>query len=67
MKQDTQHHMLDDLADFVDAGKIKPHLTKRLRLTASGLREAHRLIESSETIGKVGLGVDEEGPGEAFS
>lgn len=59
--------MLDELAGFVDAAKIKPHLTRRLKLTASGLREAHRLIESSTTIGKIGLGVDEDGPGEAFA
>jgi NADPH:quinone reductase-like Zn-dependent oxidoreductase len=59
--------MLENLAALVDAGKIKSTLTKRLRLTASGLREAHRLIESSTTIGKIGLGVDEDGPGEPFA
>jgi NADPH:quinone reductase-like Zn-dependent oxidoreductase len=67
LKKEDQQNMLDNLAELVDAGKIKSHLTKRLKLTASGLREAHRLIESSATIGKIGLGVDEDGPGEAFA
>ena len=66
-QRETQIRMLEELTTLVDTGKIKPHLTKRLKLTAEGLREAHRLIESNTTIGKIGLGIDEEGPGEAFA
>jgi hypothetical protein len=59
--------MMEKLAKNIDEGKIHSTLTKRLRLTAEGLRTAHELIESKSTIGKIGLGVDEEGKGQAFA
>jgi NADPH:quinone reductase-like Zn-dependent oxidoreductase len=59
--------MLEELAEYIDAGKIKCHLTRRLRLTAEGIKEAHRLIESGKMIGKVALGVSENGVGQPFS
>jgi NADPH:quinone reductase-like Zn-dependent oxidoreductase len=59
--------MLTELARLIDDGKIKCHLTKRLRLTLAGLKEAHELVESGKSIGKVGLGVEEAGEGEAFA
>jgi NADPH:quinone reductase-like Zn-dependent oxidoreductase len=52
--------MLTELARLIDDGKIKCHLTKRLK-------EAHELVESGKSIGKVGLGVEEAGEGEAFA
>lgn len=64
--RETQHAMMDDIADHCDSGRIKTHLTKRLKLTRDGLVEAHRLIESNTTIGKIGLGVDEAGKGNPF-
>lgn len=63
----SQHNRLESLSGLVDAGKIKSHLTKQPRLTASVLRHVHRLIESSKTIGKIGLGVDADGSGEPFA
>ncbi|KAI2969135.1 hypothetical protein CBS147324_6107 [Aspergillus niger] len=52
------------LAHYVDEGKLVPNLNKRLKLNVAGLKEAHRLIESATTVGKIALGVDE--PGEAL-
>ncbi len=65
--REVHHFMLDELAAFCDAGSIRCHLTVCMKLTAAGLRRAHELIESKSTIGKIGLGVDEEGEGEAFT
>jgi len=65
--RDTQHVMMENLAKYIDEGKIHCTLTKRLKLTVEGLRTAHELIESKKTIGKIGLGVDEEGEGQPFS
>jgi NADPH:quinone reductase-like Zn-dependent oxidoreductase len=59
--------MMEKLARYIDEGKIHSHLTKRLRLTADGLRIAHELIEPKTTIGKIGLSVDEEGEGRPFA
>jgi hypothetical protein len=35
-------------------------------LTLANLKEAHRLIESGKSVGKMGLGVDELGEGTPF-
>jgi NADPH:quinone reductase-like Zn-dependent oxidoreductase len=59
--------VLTDLAALIDEGKIVTHLTRRIKLTVQGLREAHAFVESGKSIGKVGLSVDEEGEGEAFA
>ena len=66
---DAESHgkMLDDLSKWIDDGLVECHLTKRIRLTAEGLREAHRAVEGGGCIGKVGLGVDVEGEGECFT
>ncbi|KAI4860458.1 quinone oxidoreductase [Hypoxylon rubiginosum] len=64
---EKHHQWYEDLARRVDAGEIKCHLMKRLRLTAEGIREAHRKIEEGKMIGKIGLGVDEPGEGEPFA
>ena len=58
--------MWDGIAGYCDSGKIKTHLTTRLRLTRDGLVQAHELIESNTTIGKIGLGVDVDGEGNPF-
>jgi len=65
--REAQHVMMEKLSKYIDEGKIHCHLTKRLKLTANGLRAAHEMIEAKTTIGKIGLGVDEEGEGQAFS
>lgn len=64
---DSYGKMLEELSRFIDEGKIKCHMTQRLRLTVDGLRNAHGLIETGKCIGKVSLGVDEEGSGEPFT
>jgi len=51
-----QHNLLNQLAQLIDAGKIQTTLTERLEpITAANLREAHRKIESGQTIGKIVL------------
>ncbi|KUJ10526.1 zinc-binding alcohol dehydrogenase [Mollisia scopiformis] len=65
--REAQHVMMENLAKYIDEGKIHSTLTKKMRLTAEGLKTAHELIESKRTIGKIALGVDEEGEGEAFA
>lgn len=51
-----QHKILDRVADLIDSGKIKGTLHKTLTpINAANLREAHRLIESGKSIGKVAL------------
>lgn len=59
--------VFEEMAELIDAGVIKCHLTKRMKFTVENLREAHRLLESGKMYGKVALGVDEEGEGEAFT
>jgi zinc-binding alcohol dehydrogenase family protein len=51
-----QHELLDEVAALVDAGKIRTTLKKTLSpINAANLREAHRLLETGRTIGKVVL------------
>ncbi|TFK54515.1 quinone oxidoreductase [Heliocybe sulcata] len=64
---ESQHHILEELAAFIEAGRIQCHLKQTLRLTVEGLREAHGMIEKGGSIGKIGLGVDESGDGEPFA
>lgn len=63
---EAHHEWLKELAQLIDEGKIKTHLTRRAKLTLAGLQEAHRLVESGKSMGKFALAVDEEGEGEAF-
>jgi NADPH2:quinone reductase len=52
----AQHELLNEISGLVDAGAIVTTATKELTpIDAANLREAHRLIESSRTIGKVVL------------
>ncbi|WP_210415991.1 zinc-binding alcohol dehydrogenase family protein [Humibacter ginsenosidimutans] len=49
-----QHELLDAVADLVDAGRITTTLQTTLRgWDAAAFREAHRLVESGRTVGKV--------------
>jgi NADPH:quinone reductase-like Zn-dependent oxidoreductase len=63
----THGQRLAELATWIDEGIIKCHMTKRMKLNLKGLKAAHELVESGKSVGKVGLGVDEEGEGEAFT
>lgn len=54
--QIAQHKILQEAANLLDAGILRTTLTKRLgKITAANLREAHRLIESGRSIGKIVL------------
>lgn len=51
-----QHRLLDRVAELVDAGRVRPTTTQTLTpLTAATLRQAHELLESGRTVGKVVL------------
>lgn len=50
----AQHRILDEVADLVDAGTIRTTLHTRLApIDAARLREAHAVVESGRSIGKV--------------
>ncbi len=50
----TQHEALDEVAGLVNAGRIVTTATVRLSpLDAATMREAHRLVEAGDVIGKV--------------
>lgn len=50
---DRQHHILNEIADLLDAGTLKTTLTTTLEgFTVDNLKEAHRMQESGKTIGK---------------
>ncbi|RRK10677.1 zinc-binding alcohol dehydrogenase family protein [Lactiplantibacillus garii] len=52
----TQHQILEQISQLLDAGRLKTTLTKTLRpINAANLREAHRLVESGRMRGKVVL------------
>ncbi|KAH8884113.1 quinone oxidoreductase [Thozetella sp. PMI_491] len=63
---EKHHRWFEEMGQLVDQGVIKTHLTKRIRLTADGVRETHRQLEAGTLVGKVGLGVDEPGEGKPF-
>ena len=49
-----QHEILSEVAALVDDGRLRTTMTKRLSpISAATLREAHELVESGRTIGKV--------------
>ncbi|MFD1956744.1 zinc-binding alcohol dehydrogenase family protein [Paenibacillus thailandensis] len=49
-----QHRLLNEVARRVDAGELRTTLTKRLSpINASTLKQAHALVESGRTIGKI--------------
>jgi zinc-binding alcohol dehydrogenase family protein len=52
----AQHHLLDRIADWVDAGELKSTIQQRFSpIDAANLRRAHALLESHRTIGKITL------------
>lgn len=53
-QQVAQHHLLQRVAELVDAGRVRSTATTVLSpLDAEHLREAHRLVESGRVVGKV--------------
>ncbi|KAG5767232.1 hypothetical protein H9Q72_004682 [Fusarium xylarioides] len=61
------HEMLETISRLMEDGTLISTAGTRLRLTLEGLKEAHRKVESSTTVGKIALGVDEPGEGEPFA
>lgn len=52
----AQHELLEEVAGLVDEGKLRTTLTHVVGpLNAANLREAHRLVETGRTIGKICL------------
>jgi len=52
----AQHHLLDEVADLVDAGVIRTTLAERFgTINAANLKKAHALIESGKSKGKAVL------------
>jgi NADPH:quinone reductase-like Zn-dependent oxidoreductase len=52
----VQREILDEVARLVDAGELRTTETVRLEgLNAVSVREAHRLIETGGTVGKIVL------------
>lgn len=64
---ENYHRIFGILARYIDEGKLVPNLNRRLKLNLAGLKEAHQLIESATTVGKLALGVDEPGEGAPFT
>ena len=51
-----QHHILNKIADLLDRSAIKSTLNKLLPgFTADNFKEAHQLLESGGTIGKIAI------------
>lgn len=51
-----QHELLNEVADLVDAGVLRTTLRRNVgAISADNLREAHALVESGRSIGKVVL------------
>jgi len=51
-----QHEILTRVGELIDAGEIKSTVTRVLSpINAANMREAHRLIESGATIGKMAI------------
>ncbi len=51
-----QHHLLNKIAELVDAGKIRTTLTETVgTINASNLKKTHAMIETANTKGKVVL------------
>ncbi|WP_207427971.1 zinc-binding alcohol dehydrogenase family protein [Pedobacter sp. SYSU D00535] len=49
-----QHNILNNIAQLLDDGILQPTLHTTLEgLTAENMKEAHRLLESGKTVGKV--------------
>ncbi|KAF4959461.1 hypothetical protein FGADI_1682 [Fusarium gaditjirri] len=61
------HEMLGTISRLMEEGVLFSTAGTRLRLTLEGLKEAHRRVESSTTVGKIALGVDVPGDGEPFA
>lgn len=54
-----QHNLLNKIAEYLDAGKIKTTMKINLgKLNVENLKKAHQMLESKSIIGKVVLELD---------
>ncbi|MFN0118302.1 MAG: zinc-binding alcohol dehydrogenase family protein [Elusimicrobiota bacterium] len=52
----SQHHLLNQISDLVDQGKIKTTLKQNLgKINAENLKRAHAILESGQSTGKIVL------------
>ncbi|KAJ4416357.1 hypothetical protein N0V82_006794 [Gnomoniopsis sp. IMI 355080] len=65
-REEKHHEWFEELARLLDQGELKCHLTRRLRLNVAGIKQAHEVVENGTTVGKIALGVDEDGDGNVF-
>lgn len=50
----SQHHILNQLADWVDEGEIRSTMSKKLApLNPETLKEAYEILLTGRTIGKI--------------
>ena len=65
---DLESHgrILTELKTLIEEGKIECTLTKTMKLTLEDLKEGHRIVEGGSSMGKLALGIDVEGKGEAW-
>ena len=58
---ESQHHILNQIAQWLDSGKITSTMTQNLgTLTEKNLQNAHEMLENGHTIGKIVLITDEK-------
>lgn len=51
-----QHKLLSELSRLVDKGKIRTTIAEKLEpINAANLRQAHAMVETGRTIGKIVL------------
>ncbi|MEB7434498.1 zinc-binding alcohol dehydrogenase family protein [Staphylococcus pasteuri] len=56
----SQHYILNEISQLIDSGKIKTSLNTVLSpFNAKTMRQAHQLLETEKTIGKVVVDFDE--------
>jgi hypothetical protein len=61
------HEILGTISRLMEESTLFSTVGTRLTLTLEGLKEAHRRVESSTTVGKIALGIDEPGESEPFA
>lgn len=49
--------MMETIRAECESGNLQTHLIQKMRLTRDGLQEAHEIIETNATGGKIGMGV----------
>lgn len=66
-RPEKHHEWLVELAGLLDEGIVRPHITRREKLTLKGIKAAHEWVQSGAAVGKFVLSVELEGEGEPFT